>query len=634
MVFEVQRFSREQVREVILEEPPFREYLTRSKDLAEDDLEGRLALAEWCKERKLKEERLLELARVLEADPENAAALKAYGASKWKKLARGHPDLDPAVRAAVDEYLEIRDPEERARAYGKLKRELVVSVPREYLDRIIRSRDRKKGLTQDHPLSLRATESPGAVYTIYVPKSYDPRRAWPLVLGLHGGGVGGKDRRAVVGSGRDAMNFYVRQAAARGYIVVCPSAMVGGWSGTPNEVLLEAVLQEIPLLYHVDLNRVYLTGHSMGGGGTWHYGPKWAERFAAVSPMAGWGGGGIGRLVSTNTPIFIFHGSDDPRVGVGSDRASARSLAKTKHDYIYTELDGVGHGFPASIQEDLFDFFDTRRLARMRGGRGGPPSASVRSSFVAKVSREEKRFLGDPLEYGATGEGDRVEWKRLLKDVRLGGGKAEAAANRLGEIKAKDSVKPLAGLLRHPELADDVKVHAARALGMIGDPAAYSGLAAGLRSESHEVFKASARAMAAVRAPKSGEALVGSLKHLAKVLDGRRLGPARIGIIDWERWLGAFTAAVEGIGEVKPEGAAAAIHKIPVEQIVCAEWNVLHDPGVRQDPARARRALALAVVDALVALADPAGRAALEEMRSARSDDPKIVAACTKALAE
>ncbi|MHC4860391.1 MAG: HEAT repeat domain-containing protein, partial [Planctomycetota bacterium] len=490
MVFDVKTFSREQVKEVIREDPPFREYLVRSLKLEEDDVAGRLALAEWCGEQKLKEERLLELAKVLRSDPGHESALRAYGASKWKKLARGNPDLSPAVRAAVTEYLAIRDPEQRKSAYGRMKRELFISVPQAYLDRVLRSRDQAKGLTKDRPLSLGATESPG-VYALYVPKSYDPLRAWPLVLGLHGGGVGGKDREAVVGSGSSAMNFYAGQAAARGYIVVCPTALVGGWPGPKNEALLESVLEEVKLLFNIDLNRIYLTGHSMGGYGTWHYGPKWAEVFAAVSPMAGGGAGGFNRLVTTNTPIFIFHGADDPRVGPGSDRAAARNLAKTPHDFIYTELDGIGHGFPASIRKDLFDFFDTRRLAKMRGSKGGPPSAVVRSSFLAKVSREEKRFLGDPLEYGATGAGDRTEWKQLLKEIRLGGGKAEAAANRLGEIKAKDSVKPLAGILKHPSLPDDVKVHAARALGMIGSPSGYSGLAAGLRSEDHEVFSAS-----------------------------------------------------------------------------------------------------------------------------------------------
>jgi hypothetical protein len=140
--------------------------------------------------------------------------------------------------------------------------------------------------------------------------------------------------------------------------------------------------------------------------------------------------------------------------------------------------------------------------------------------------------------------------------------------------------------------------------------------------------------MAAIGAPKSGEALLSSLRHLVNVIDGKRLGTDRIGIVDWDRWLGAFSVAVGGIGDIGPEGAAEAIHKTAVKTVICADWDVLHSPRVGQDPRRARRELALSVVSALEALDDPAGNAALEEMREARSDDPEIVAACARALGE
>ncbi len=593
MVFDVRSFPRSRVKKAILVERPFSEFLRRRMGLAPGDVEGHLALAEWCRERKLKEEADLALLDVLRRDPAEERALKAYGKSRFRKLARGNPDFDPEVRKAVDAYLAIRDPGERGKAFARLRRGHSFSLPREYLDRILRSRDQPRGLVKDRPLTLGSTESPG-VYTIFVPKEYDPRRAWPLVLGLHGGGPGGKDRDAVVGSGPSAMNFYIRQAAARGYLVVCPTARAAPWAATPNRAFLRSVLREVELLYHVDLNRVYLTGHSMGGFGTWYYGPLWAETWAAVSPMAG-GGSGIHRLIDTNTPVFIFHGADDPVVGPGSDRAAARALAGTGHDFIYTELAGVGHGFPASIQKALFDFFDLRRLAPVRGRRAGPPSAKVRSSFLAKVTREEKRFLGDPLEYGGAEGTGKSEWKRLLKDLKLGGGNAEAAATRLGELKDPHSVKPVGDLLRNPKVPDDVKLHAARALGAIGSPEGYAGLAAGLRSENPEVFTASARAMAAIRAPKSGEALARSLDHVMKVIDGKRIGGNRILFTDWERWLGALAAAVRGIADRKPPGGWEAVERTAVKKVLEADWDVIHSRRVRQDPKAALRKLREAV---------------------------------------
>ena len=99
-------------------------------------------------------------------------------------------------------------------------------------------------------------------------------------------------------------------------------------------------------------------------------------------------------------------------------------------------------------------------------------------------------------------------------------------------------------------------------------------------------------------------------------------------ITDWERWLAAYGAATDGLAATKPEGASAALHRSPVKKVVCADWDVLYSPRIGQDPKRARRKLALAVAAALKSFDDPAGKAALEEMRESCSDDPAIVAAC------
>ncbi len=598
MVFDVQTIPRSRVKEVILDEPAFQEFVRRRAECA-GDVVGLLELAAWCKEKKLKEERGLALLDALRFSPGNEDALKAFGRSKFPRMARGNPDFDAAARAAIEAYLLIRDPEERKGAFGRLKREHRITLPRRYLDRIIRSLDQKKGLHVNQALTLGAKEHPG-VYTLFVPKEYDPKRAWPLILGLHGGGRGGARGDAVVGSGDSAMNFYIGQATARGYIVVCPTARTAPWASTGNREYIPAVLDEIELLYNVDLNRVYLTGHSMGGFGSWYFGAEMGERFAAVSPMAG-GGRGINRFVETNTPLFVFHGADDNVVPPGNDRAAARQLVKTRLDFIYTELTGVGHGFPPSIRKDLFDFFDVRRLCVMRGKRPLPPSAAVRSSFFAKVSKEEKLFLGDPFEYGAGAEA-RGELKALLKDIRLGGGKAAAAADRLIELKDPDAVRSLSGLLRGPKADDDVKAQAARALGGIGDAGAFRGLQAGLGSEDHTVFIESAKAMAVIGAEKAGAALITSFAHLDRILESKRLGKDQMHISDWERWLPAYGVVVDGLAALKPEGAAAAIRKSPVRKIIDGDWDVIYSKRINQNPARALAALTARVDAALASL--------------------------------
>ncbi|MCU0726197.1 MAG: HEAT repeat domain-containing protein [Planctomycetes bacterium] len=628
MVFDTQEFLREQVKEVIREEPPFREFLRRMREVPKGDVTALVEVARWAESEKLAEEARFALLEALRIDPANEEALREFGKSKFPKVARGDPDFDPDLRAQVEEYLKLEDAAERAALYGKMKRERFIVWPQEYLDRIRRSAGEPKGLQKDRALTMGAAQSPG-VYTLFVPEGYDPRRPWPLLVGLHGGGVGGREGDAVVGSGHSAMNFYVREAAARGYIVVCPTARAAPWASGMNGPFLESVIAEVELLYHVDLNRVYLTGHSMGGFGCWHYGPQWAERFAAISPMAGGGGGGWNRLVETNTPVFIFHGADDNVVGPDSDRSAARALAKTAHDFVYTELTGVGHGFPDSIQKDLFDFFDGRRLAPVRGKRAGPPGPEPASSFLAKVSREEKLYLGDPLTFG---DGEEGGVKQLIKELKLGGGRAEAAATKLGELRDEASVKPVADLLRHPATADDVRVQAARALGLIGHPDALPALSAGLVSERHDVFCACAFALARIRSEKAGPALIESFAHLDRVLDGKRIGGIRIDYSDWELWLSAYRAVVEALAVAKPPGAVAAMTRSPVKKVIAGGLEVIASPRAGEDPAVPRRALALAIVAAVETIRDPAGVACLTALKDAWPGDPAIITACDRVL--
>jgi hypothetical protein len=122
------------------------------------------------------------------------------------------------------------------------------------------------------------------------------------------------------------------------------------------------------------------------------------------------------------------------------------------------------------------------------------------------------------------------------------------------------------------------------------------------------------------------------------MLEGKRMGD-RVHISDWKPWLAALEAVVEGVGEVAPDGAAAAIHRTVVKSVFSGKWEVLYSTRVRENPWIARLELAVAVCETLVKLADPAGRAALEEMKAATPDprdnrNDRVVAACEDALAK
>ena len=160
-------------------------------------------------------------------------------------------------------------------------------------------------------------------YLLFLPKGYEgnSKKRWPLILFLHGAGERGTD------VWKAATHGPLKHAAAQTdfpFIVVSPLCPAGRlWS---NDVLL-ALLEEITARYAVATGRVYLTGLSMGGYGTWSLGLEFAERFAAIAPICG-GGEWIHVLLASRDKaqalktlaIWAFHGAKDPVVPVAESR--------------------------------------------------------------------------------------------------------------------------------------------------------------------------------------------------------------------------------------------------------------------------------------------------------------------------
>lgn len=168
-------------------------------------------------------------------------------------------------------------------------------------------------------------------YLRFLPKGYSAKaeRRWPLILFLHGAGERGTDIWKVATHG-PAKN--VTGETDFPFIIVspqCPEHQV--WS---NDVLL-ALLDEITARYAVDTNRVYLTGLSMGGYGTWALGLAHPEKFAAIVPICG-GGQMISVILSSRDKgpalkslgVWAFHGGKDPVVPLEESQRMVDALKK------------------------------------------------------------------------------------------------------------------------------------------------------------------------------------------------------------------------------------------------------------------------------------------------------------------
>jgi len=112
-------------------------------------------------------------------------------------------------------------------------------------------------------------------YGLYVPQSYDPSSSFPLIICLHGAGF----------SGDSYLERWVPRLK-QGYILACPTISMGAWWTRIGEDLVLATLQAVRSKYHIDPDRVFLTGMSNGGIGAWIIGMHQAPLFAGVAPMA------------------------------------------------------------------------------------------------------------------------------------------------------------------------------------------------------------------------------------------------------------------------------------------------------------------------------------------------------------
>ncbi len=614
------RLPKSKVKSVERKPHPRPEVFRRIQAAKEGDIKALVEAGDYAKKHKLKGHAKMCYALALAQDDNDKAALKGIGGRpKWEAARKGNPMLDHELQGMLDRYVTEEDAAERTKMLKAIKGRGMKIKPHE-LERYRRSVHQPKGYQRDRPLAWRSDQHPGAVYTLFVPKEYTPSKPWPLIIGLHGGGAGGKAGDEVVGSGPSAMNFYRDLAGKRKFLVACPTALIARWGNPVNEELVRDVITELRLLYHIDIDRIYLTGHSMGGFGTWALGPRLAEDLAAVSPMAG-GGSGVPKLVATKTPVFIFHGADDKVVGPSSDRANAKQLLGSGHDWVYTELDKVGHGFPRSVQIELFDFFEPRRRYDKKYKDTWP-----RSSFLGKVSKEETRYLGDPM---AAIRGDTPDLKHWLSQLKLGGGCAVAAIAKLVEQKPEGAVAGIAKVLGNVGNPFDARAYAARALGQLGAAAAAKTLRKAVALEATReqsmVARESAKALVALKDADGLSALGKGIEAWTVYYESKVSGK-EMRYSDWNRSTTVLADLVAAWASLAPADAKPAVlEKVLVQRVLQPQHKVQTSSRVPQDPSATRAAMARAIAQAYQRTNAPAE--SWTRLLNAVAPDPKAHAA-------
>ena len=608
MIFGVERFPKSRVKRIDRTIPaPGHDFHRRLAEAS--DAAACIELAEWCARNKLKKERRWALEYALRLDADAVAARKLLGSRAPK--GRWVDQLALARR-----LLDANDAE-RAEVVAEIRRDRAFPLSMRYLQRTLRSKAQKKGYQRDRPVALRADKlATGARYTLFVPDKYNPLLPTPLVIGLHGGGAGGADGKLVVGSGWQAMNFYQRRCDARGWICACPTALRAGWGGGANDDLIDAIIEELSALYNIDENRVYLVGHSMGGGGTWVQGARTPERWAAIAPAASYGVRGLDAFGKTRTGFYVYHSADDPRTRIGGVRPRMKNLPGSGKDFVYTELTDRGHAFPPEVINDIFEFFAVRRLAR--GPGRFKPTVRPRSSFDKKPSRDEKKYLPALPTLAASGVGgdDPASLKSLIRKLKTGGGVAQQTVPALVACKDPRTDSAVARVVISSRSDAGVRTYAAQVLGERKAQAQIGSLGRMLLIETDsQALLAALDALEQIGSAEAGDALLRFLDKRHGYIE-QRARSDRLDHSDWTSIVPPIARACELIATFKPQGGATQIARRVVMGILLSKLSVVYDRQ-NQDPLPAGRALAVSACGSLARLGDPAGLFALREMDKA-----------------
>jgi poly(3-hydroxybutyrate) depolymerase len=217
-------------------------------------------------------------------------------------------------------------------------------------------------------------------YALYVPKGYDGTKSSPLIVALHG----------LYSNPRQILGYpgFTKHAEEHGHILVAPmgynsrgwygSRGKGGGRGSDPKNLGELsekdvmnVLELIRKDFNIDDDRIYLLGHSMGGGGSMHLAMKYPDIWAAIAPIAPAAYGSRNRLESAkHIPAIVVQGDNDRLVPVAGTRRWIERMKELDMKHQYIEVKGGGHVMVAWQHfDEIFDFFAAHTKAKQKASK-------------------------------------------------------------------------------------------------------------------------------------------------------------------------------------------------------------------------------------------------------------------------
>lgn len=368
--------SRDDIERIEKSKLPEEVYAEKAKELSDDDAEGHYRLGLWCKENGLGKEAEEEFKKALEADPDHKGARSELGYSKvggkWvlrrkedkekerpsakrklssSELSRLLKLVKDAVRKGLSDKVK-----ERLKAFdGLSKKEFrkVTEVITEW------KQFKKQSLTSF------TMQSAGMETFIHLPEKYDPKKAYPLILVLHGAGDTGRNLRGAWANTKTDWGLKVRAE----YIVAAPTWRPARWWEWPRGKEIYTVLEDLKNAFNVDTDRIILTGFSNGAHSTWSLGMKQPSLFAALAPQAGLPVSEAGRGMDLqmlaalmHLPVFLINSADDRICPASATKQVAARFKRLGYDnFTHKEFPSGGHTAHFEYWGELFRWIEKRR---------------------------------------------------------------------------------------------------------------------------------------------------------------------------------------------------------------------------------------------------------------------------------
>jgi len=260
------------------------------------------------------------------------------------------------MKTQVFRYLDSTDTDEAARTL-----QAILSDPNATIDQAIRiiqtERDYAPQPTGTIPDERVDVQGRAYHLALSVPLTYQPAKGYGLVVCLHGAGFTGE--------------VYLERWQTRlgeDYVLACPTIPMGAWFTRGAEELVLATIRSVQRRYHIDPDRIFLTGMSNGGIGAWVIGMHHAPQFAGIAPMAS----GLDDVLMPflanlrSTPIYIIHGAKDQVMPVELSRTITKELTRLGYPFVYREHDrehpmAGGHYFPREELPELVIWLNAQR---------------------------------------------------------------------------------------------------------------------------------------------------------------------------------------------------------------------------------------------------------------------------------